>query len=170
MRLKIAIQKSSHLSEESLDLLKKCGITFAQSKNKLFCYGRTLPLDLLYVRGDDIPHLLNDNVCQLAIVGQNTVREFDFGNGTTSPLVELRQLNFAHCRFSLAVPESFEYHGPQCMAGLRIATSYPATLQSFLEQVGVAAVAVKLSGSVEIAPKLGTADAIADIVSTGSTL
>ncbi len=170
MRLKIAIQKSSHLADESLELLKKCGITFAQSKNKLFCYGRTLPLDLLYVRGDDIPQLLKDNVCQLAIVGQNTVREFDHSQGTQSTLVQLRALNFAHCRFSLAVPEHFTYEGPASLHGLRIATSYPATLGHFLHQHGVSATPVKLSGSVEIAPQLGTADAIADIVSTGSTL
>ena len=75
MRLKIAVQKSGRMSDESLELLKKCGITFAQSKNKLFCYGRSFPLDLLYVRGGDIPQMLEDNVCQLAIVGQNTVRE-----------------------------------------------------------------------------------------------
>jgi ATP phosphoribosyltransferase len=170
MRLKIAIQKSSHLADDSLQLLKQCGITFAQSKNKLFCFGRSLPLDLLYVRGDDIPQLLKDNVCQLAIVGQNTVREFDFGNGRTSSLVQLRELDFAHCRFSVAVPEHFDYCSPASLHGMKIATSYPATLRHFLQQQGVSAAPVKLSGSVEIAPQLGTADAIADIVSTGSTL
>ncbi len=170
MRLKIAIQKSSHLSEQALSLLRKCGITFAQSKNKLFCYGLSLPLDLLYVRGDDIPQLLSDNICQLAIVGQNTGREFQFANPAIPVATELRVLNFGGCRFSIAVPEAFDYQGPACLAGKRIATSYPATLGHFLEQQGVVANPVKLSGSVEIAPKLGTADAIADIVSTGSTL
>lgn len=170
MRLKIAIQKSNHLSNQALELLQKCGITFAQSKNKLFCFGLTMPLDLLYVRGDDIPQLLTDNVCQLAIVGQNTVREFEFENGIDLPLTELKRLNFAGCRFALAVPESFDYEGPQSLAGKKIATSYPATLRNFLREQAVDATAVKLSGSVEIAPKLGTADAIADIVSTGSTL
>ncbi len=170
MRLKIAIQKSGRLSEDSLDLLQKCGITFAQSKNKLFCYGRSLPLDLLCVRDDDIPQMLQENVCQLAIVGQNAVREFEFANGQQSRLQQLRELNYCHCRFSLAVPETFDYQGPQSLAGMRIATSYPATLQNYLDRKGIKAKPVKLAGSVEIAPQLGTADFIADIVSTGSTL
>ncbi|MGI9515550.1 MAG: ATP phosphoribosyltransferase [Pirellulaceae bacterium] len=170
MRLKIAIQKSGRLSEDSLELLQKCGITFAQSKNKLFCYGRSLPLDLLCVRDDDIPQMLQENVCQLAIVGQNAVREFEFSNGQVSRLQQLRELNYCHCRFSLAVPETFDYQGPQSLAGMRIATSYPATLQDFLNRKGVKAKPVKLAGSVEIAPQLGTADFIADIVSTGTTL
>jgi len=170
MRLKIAIQKSGRLAEDSLELLKKCGITFSQSKNRLFCYGRTLPLDLLYVRGDDIPQMLQDNVCQLAIVGQNTVREFVHGDQASALLKELRHLDFAHCRFSLAVPESFQYQSLESLSGLRIATTYPATLRSFLKRNSIDATPVKLSGSVEIAPQLGTADAIADIVSTGSTL
>lgn len=170
MRLKIAIQKSGRLAEESLDLLKKCGITFSQSKNKLFCYGRSLPLDLLYVRGDDIPQMLTDNICQLAIIGQNTIREFDYCNGATSCMLQLRELDFAHCRFAIAVPDNFDYQGPASLAGLKIATSYPATLQRFLQQNNVQATTVKLSGSVEIAPQLGTAEAIADIVSTGATL
>ncbi len=170
MRLKIAIQKSGRIADESLALLKKCGITFAESKNRLFCYGRTLPLDLLYVRGDDIPQLLNDDVCQLAIVGQNTVREFEYAQDRSNHLVELRELQYAQCRFSLAVPENLEYNDPASLSGLKIATSYPATLQKFLNQHAIDATIVKLSGSVEIAPQLGTADAIADIVSTGSTL
>ena len=170
MRLKIAIQKSGRLADESLSLLKKCGITFSQSKNRLFCYGRTLPLDLLYVRGDDIPQMLSDNVCQLAILGQNTIREFQLGSQQASAMTELRELDYAHCRFSLAVPDSFDYAGPGSLEGVRIATSYPALVQDFMKRNGVEATAVKLSGSVEIAPQLGTADAIADIVSTGATL
>ncbi len=170
MRLKIAIQKSGRLSENALDLLTRCGLTFAQSKNKLFCYGRSLPLDLLYVRGDDIPQLLTDNICQLAILGQNTIREFDLANKSADDLCELRRLDFGQCRFAIAVPDAMDYSSTKDLQGLRIATSYPATLLDFLNSQGVQATAVKLSGSVEVAPQLGTADAIADIVSTGATL
>ena len=170
MRLRIAIQKSGRLSEDSLKLLKKCGITFSHSKDRLFCYGRSLPLDLLFVRDDDIPQLLNDNVCQLGIVGQNTVREFQLESGTKSAIQQLRPLDYGYCRLSVAVPETFDYSGPASLAGKRIATSYPATLAQFLTEHGVHATLVKLTGSVEIAPQLGTADIIADLVSSGATL
>ncbi len=171
MRLKIAIQKSGRLSEDSLALLGKCGITFAHSKNRLFCYGRSLPLDLLFVRDDDIPQMLREDVCQLAIVGQNTVREYQYagGNGPDA-IVQLSPLDFCHCRFSLAVPESCDYQGTASLTGKRIATSYPATLQRYLQTHSIQATPVRLAGSVEIAPQLGTADLIADIVSTGATL
>ncbi len=171
MRLKIAIQKSGRLSEDSLALLNKCGLSFAHSKNRLFCYGRNLPLDLLFVRDDDIPQMLRDDICQLAIVGQNTIREYQYGNASCNgDIVQLTPLDFCHCRFSLAVPESFDYRGPDSLAGKRIATSYPSTLARFLEDRAITATPVKLSGSVEIAPQLGTAEFIADIVSSGATL
>ncbi len=170
MRLRIAIQKSGRLSEDSLELLKKCGITFSHSKDRLFCYGRTLPLDLLFVRDDDIPQLLNDNVCQLGIVGQNTVREFQLEFRNQSAIQQLRPLDFGYCRLSVAVPDSFDYTGPQSLEGKRIATSYPATLTQFLMEHSVTATQVRLTGSVEIAPQLGTADFIADLVSSGATL
>jgi ATP phosphoribosyltransferase len=171
VRLKIAIQKSGRLADASLDLLRKCGITFAHSRDRLFCFGLSLPLDLLCVRDDDIPQLLHDNVCQLAIVGQNTVTEFSLSrDGQPGRITELRRLDFCHCRLALAVPEGFSYSGPGSMAGKRIATSYPATLRHFLSSHRIDAVPVRLSGSVEVAPQLGTADAIADLVSTGTTL
>ncbi len=171
MRLRIAIQKSGRLADASLELLKKCGITFAHSRDRLFSFGRTLPLDLLCVRDDDIPQLLQENACQLAIVGQNTVREFELENDNSPPLIEeLRSLDFCHCRLSVAVPEKFDYRDATSLAGRKIATSYPATLRDFLSSRGVDAVPVRLSGSVEIAPQLGTADVIADLVSTGTTL
>jgi ATP phosphoribosyltransferase len=170
MRLRIAIQKSGRLSDESLELLKKCGITFAHSKNRLFCYGRSLPLDLLFVRDDDIPQLLHENVCQLGIVGQNTAREFQLLSGDNGEIRQLRALDFGYCRLALAVPDAFDYSGPASLQGKRIATSYPATLNHFLQQHSIGAIPVKLAGSVEIAPQLGTADLIADLVSTGATL
>ncbi len=173
MRLKIAIQKSGRLSEDSLRLLDHCGISFAHSKSNLFWYGKSLPVDLLFVRDDDIPQMLKENVCQLGVVGQNVVQEFELiakNNGCTHPLQELRQLDFCHCRFSLAVPESMDFQGLPSLSGKRIATSYPQLLRSYLSDNDVDASAVTLSGSVEIAPHLGTADLIADLVSTGTTL
>lgn len=170
MRLRIALQKSGRLSEDSLELLKKCGITFLHSKDRLFCFGRSLPLDLLFVRDDDIPQLLHDNICQLGIVGQNTIREFQLESGIATSIQQLRPLDYGFCRLAVAVPETFEYLGPQSLEGKRIATSYPATLSHFLAGHSVDARLVKLTGSVEIAPQLGTADIIADLVSTGATL
>lgn len=171
MRLKIAIQKSGRLSDESLGLLNHCGITFSHSKNRLFCYGRSLPLDLLFVRDDDIPGMLRDDVCQLAIVGQNTVREFQYAaDRPPADIRHLSDLDFCHCRFSLAAPQSLDYQGPGSLTGKRIATSYPATLGRFLQEHNIQATPVTLAGAVEIAPQLGTADLIADIVSTGATL
>lgn len=172
MRLQIAIQKSGRLSDESLSLLEKCGLSFARSKNKLFWYGKNLPVDLLFMRDDDIPQLLRDNVCQLGIVGQNVVSENQLAASadTNGQLRELRLLNFGHCRLSLAVPESFEYAGLESIRGKRIATSYPATLRDFLANHDIDAQLICLSGSVEVAPTLGTAELVADIVSTGATL
>jgi ATP phosphoribosyltransferase len=171
MRLKIAIQKSGRLADQSLDLLTRCGIAFAHSKDRLFCYGLSLPLDLLCVRDDDIPRLLGENVCQLAIVGQNTVQEFQLGaQAGRDAHTQLRPLEFCHCRLAIAVPEPAPWDGPASLSGKRIATSYPATVQQFLDRRGIQATTVPLSGSVEIAPQLGIADCIADLVSTGTTL
>ncbi len=173
MRLKIAIQKSGRLAEDSLELLDKCGIQFAHSKNRLFWFGKSLPVDLLFVRDDDIPQMLKENVCQLGIVGQNVVREFELlaqQNGCRRPLHELRRLDFGQCRLTLAVPEQMPYEGLLSLNGKRIATSYPRQLKAFLQQHNIQAHTVTLAGSVEIAPHLGTADLIADLVSTGATL
>lgn len=170
MRLRIAVQKSGRLSEDSLELLKKCGITFSHSKDRLFCFGRTFPLDLLFVRDDDIPQLLAENACQLAIVGQNTMREFQISADHEIPVKRLAELDFGHCRLSIAVPDSFTWNGSASLRGKRIATSYPAILGDFLTSRGIDATCVRLSGSVEVAPQLGTADLIADLVSTGATL
>ena len=169
-RLRVAIQKSGRLSEKSLDILKSCGLSFARSKDKLFWYGRDFPVDVLLVRNDDIPRMLLDGVCELGIVGENIANEVMLERDSESELKRLRKLGFGHCRLSIAVPENSDIDAISKLAGLRIATSYPALTCHLLEQQGVSTEIVKLSGSVEIAPALGTAEAISDLVSTGTTL
>lgn len=171
-RLRVAIQKSGRLSEPSLKLLEACGLSFRQSRDKLFCFGETLPVDLLLVRDDDIPGMIDEGVSDLGIVGRNVLVEQQLGAGAGLPprSSELRALGFGSCRLSLAVPAEMAYAGPADLAGLKIATSYPNLLTRFLADHGVDARVVVLNGSVEIAPKLGTADAICDLVSSGATL
>ena len=169
-RLRVAIQKSGRLSEKSLDILKRCGLSFARSKDKLFWYGRDFPVDILLVRDDDIPRMLLDGVCELGIVGENIAREVMLERNSESQLNCLRKLGFGHCRLSIAVPENMEIAGLSGLQGLRIATSYPALTRELLDREGLSTSIVELSGSVEIAPGLGTADAISDLVSTGTTL
>lgn len=168
-RIRIAIQRSGRLSERSLDLLQRCGLRFARSKDKLYWYGQDFPVDLLLVRDDDIPRILLDGVCDLGIVGQNIALEV-LREDDDRELQELRELGFGRCRLSIAVPEQSAIKSIADLNGCRIATSYPALTSSLLGEQGVQAEMVKLSGSVEIAPGLGTADAISDLVSTGTTL
>lgn len=170
-RLRIAMQKSGRLTEPALDLLNRCGLSFRQSRDKLFCFGEGEPVDLLLVRDDDIPALIAQGVCDLGIVGRNVLGEFQLTAGRDiEPLQEWRPLGFGRCRLSIAVPQEFDYQSPQHLAGRRIATSYPGLLGAWLGRHGVAAGVVTLAGSVEIAPKLGTADAICDLVQSGGTL
>ncbi|MEM9533770.1 MAG: ATP phosphoribosyltransferase [Pseudomonadota bacterium] len=172
-RLKIAVQKSGRLADASFHLLERCGLTFARSKDKLFCYGRNVPVDVLLVRDDDIPQLLVDGVCDLGVVGQNVAEEqrlMRTQRGEVADYGTLKQLDFGACRLSLAVPEMESFDGPQDLEGKRIATSYPGLTGHYLKQHGVNARIVRLSGSVEIAPSMGTADVITDLVSTGTTL
>jgi ATP phosphoribosyltransferase len=168
-RIRVAIQKSGRLSERSLDLLQNCGLRFARSKDKLYWYGKDFPVDLLLVRDDDIPRLLLDGVCELGIVGQNIAEEVMLESGGNG-LAQLRKLPFGACHLSLAVPEDSQVKSAADLDGCRIATSYPALTSSILSKRGISAQTVKFSGSVEIAPGLGTADAISDLVSTGTTL
>lgn len=168
-RIRVAIQKSGRLSERSLGLLQNCGLRFARSKDKLYWYGQDFPVDLLLVRDDDIPRILLDGVCDLGIVGQNIALEV-LREGEGRELEELRNLGFGRCRLSVAVPEKSGMNSFADLQGRRIATSYPALTSSLLAEQGIEAEMVKLAGSVEIAPGLGTADAIADLVSTGTTL
>ncbi len=169
-RLRVAIQKSGRLSEQSLEILKSCGLSFARSKDKLFWYGRDFPVDVLLVRDDDIPRMLLDGVCELGIVGENIASEVMLERDGESELNRLRKLGFGHCRLSLAVPEEMEIKDLSGLENARVATSYPALTRHLLEKRGVTPRIVELSGSVEIAPGLGTADAISDLVSTGTTL
>jgi ATP phosphoribosyltransferase len=173
MRLKIAVQKSGRLTDGSLDLLVRCGLKYTRGKDQLMCYGENMPLDVLFVRDDDIPDLVQENVCDLGLVGLNVVEEkrLAFRARGQEPLFEqVRTLDFGRCRLCVAVPDGFEYRGPESLAGKRIATTYPHVLGRFLAERGIAAEVVVLSGSVEIAPRLGRADLICDLVSTGSTL
>jgi ATP phosphoribosyltransferase len=169
-RIRVAIQKSGRLSDRSLNLLQSCGLRFARSKDKLYWYGKDFPIDLLLVRDDDIPQLLINGVCDLGIVGENIAEEVLLERGGEALLTQLRKLPFGGCRLSLAVPENSGIESAQDLDGCRIATSYPALTRSILAARGVQAETVKFSGSVEIAPGLGTADAISDLVSTGTTL
>lgn len=172
-RLRIAVQKSGRLSDVSQDLLTRCGLKFRQSRDKLFCFGESVAVDLLLVRDDDIPGLIAQGVCDLGIVGRNVLREQQLAaqaNGTQTAGVELRALGFARCRLSIALPQEMAYEGPTRLNGLRIATTYPALLGDWLQRNRVDAEVVVLSGSVEIAPRLGTADAICDLVQSGATL
>lgn len=172
-RLSIAVQKSGRLSDESRSLLKKCGIRFAYSRDQLFCYGENLPIDLLLVRDDDIPGLLRDGVCDLGILGENVCDEYALGNklsNGSSAYSKLRALDFGYCRLSIAIPQNATYDSVNDLNNRRIATTYPNLTKQFLDQNNIQADIVSLSGSVEIAPSLGTADAIADIVSSGATL
>lgn len=167
-RLRIAIQKSGRLAEPARALLAACGLSWREGRDRLFCHGESLPVDLLLVRDDDIPGLIAAGACDLGIVGRNVLLE----QGAAAPgrYREWRALGFGGCRLDIAVPEDWDWSGPGQLRGLRIATSYPALLGAWLEAQGIAAQVVPLSGSVEIAPRLGQADAVCDLVSSGATL
>ena len=172
-RLRIATQKSGRIGEPARALLGRAGLSFRESRDRLFCFGESLPVDLLLVRDDDIPGLIAEGMCDLGIVGRNVLQEQclerDPG-GNAPPLRELVPLGFGGCRLSLAIPQERSWQGPRDLRGLRIATSYPRLLGRWLQGHGVEADIVVLSGSVEIAPRLGKADAVCDLVSSGATL
>lgn len=172
-RLRIAIQKSGRLAEPARALLTACGLSWRESRDRLFCYGESLPVDLLLVRDDDIPGLIRDGVCDLGVVGRNELVEQGIAlkaGGRPDAFREWRALGFGGCRLALAVPEGWSWQSPAQLEGKRIATSYPAIVRQWLDGQGVQAGVVELSGSVEIAPKLGQADLICDLVSSGATL
>jgi ATP phosphoribosyltransferase len=172
-RLKIAVQKSGRLTENSLDLLVRCGLKYSRGKDQLMCYGENMPLDVLLVRDDDIPDLVAEDICDLGIVGYNVIEERRLAlasRGDTARFEQIQSLDFGRCRLALAVPQEFVYQGLGSLAGRRIATTYPAVLAAFLQARGVAADIVTLSGAVEIAPRLGRSDLVCDLVATGTTL
>lgn len=162
--LKIAIQKSGRLNEESLTLLKECGISINNGKDQLMAQASNFPLEVLYLRNSDIPQYVKDGVADITIIGDNTEVEKKTGIRT------VLNLGFSKCRLSIAVPKSVDFQGLSYLQGKRIATSYPASLRDFLTANNIEAEIHEISGSVEIAPNIGLADAICDIVSTGSTL
>ncbi len=162
--LKVAIQKSGRLSEKSLELIAECDIKVVQGKRKLIGISNDYPIQVLYLRDDDIPQYVADGVADIGIVGENEVLEKD------KNVQIAKRLGFARCRLSLAIPQDIDYNGLTWFNKKRIATSYPNILKNYLNEQGIVAKIEEISGSVEIAPSIGLADGIFDIVSSGSTL
>jgi len=162
--IKIAIQKSGRLNEESLKLIKDCGVNFEVHRDQLKVISKNYPIEIYFFRNGDIPKYLNDGVVDLAIIGENTLNE----KGYQFNIIE--KLGFSKCRVSIAVPKDFEYKSVNDLNNIRIATSYPNTLKKFFKKEGIKSDIHIINGSVEISPSIGLADAICDIVSSGSTL
>ncbi|WP_425236943.1 ATP phosphoribosyltransferase [Ulvibacterium sp.] len=162
--IRIAIQKSGRLNEDSLKILKDCGISINNGKDQLKASARNFPLEVFYLRNGDIPQYLRDGVVDTAIIGENVLVE------KGKDIRRAEKLGFSKCRVSLAVPKTMKYHTVKDFEGKRIATSYPNTVNDYLEKKGVKADLHIINGSVEIAPNIGLADGICDIVSSGSTL
>ncbi|MFD1061783.1 ATP phosphoribosyltransferase [Winogradskyella litorisediminis] len=163
-KLKIAVQKSGRLNEDSMNILKAIGISIDNGKDQLKASARNFPLEVFYLRNGDIPQYLRDGVVDCAIIGENVLIE----KGNDLPIVE--RLGFSKCRVSIAVPKSSTAKSLKDLEGKRIATSYPNTVNQFLDKAGIKANLHIINGSVEIAPNIGLADAVCDIVSSGSTL
>ncbi|MFP9115192.1 ATP phosphoribosyltransferase [Flavobacterium sp. RHBU_3] len=163
-KLKIAVQKSGRLSEKSLQLLSDCGIRLSNGERRLKATSTNFPVEILFLRDDDIPQYVEEGVADAGILGQNEVWEKD------KKVTQVKQLGFAGCRLSLAVPKDVVYTGAAYFNNKKVATSYPVILQKFFNENNINASIETISGSVEIAPAIGLADGIFDIVSTGSTL
>ena len=163
-KLKIAIQKNGRLSEKSLELFKQCGISLSNGDRKLKTEARNFPIELLFLRDDDIPQYVEQGIADIGILGQNEVWE------KQKTVDEILLLGFASCRLSLAIPKEEKYADLSFFEGKKIATSYPVILNQFLKSNNISAEIEEIGGSVEIAPGIGLANAIFDIVSTGSTL
>lgn len=163
-KLKIAVQKSGRLSEKSLQLLQECNIKLTNGNRKLISVSSNFPIEILFLRDDDIPQYVNDGVVDIGIVGENEYIEKNYS------LFIYKRLGFAKCRLSLAIPKSEEYRSLEYFQHKKIATSYPVILKTFLEINKIEAEIHEISGSVEISPSIGLADGIFDIVSSGSTL
>jgi ATP phosphoribosyltransferase len=164
MKLRIALQRSGRLAEGSTELLRKCGIRLSNGEGKLRTEAADFPLEVLFLRDDDIPEYVADGVADAGVVGENVLAE------NPKPVELLERLGFGLCRLSIAVPRSFEYATVSDLDGKRIATTYSNLLGKFLTSRGVNADIHEISGSVEIAPSIGLADAVCDLVSSGSTL
>jgi ATP phosphoribosyltransferase len=164
MKLKIALQRSGRLADGSTELLRRCGLRFSNGMGKLRTEAADFPLELFFLRDDDIPEYVADGVADVGIVGENVLGE------DPKPVDVVERLGFGRCRLAIAVPRSLEYTGIDDFAGKRIATSYPKILGEYFLSRGIAADIHEISGSVEIAPSIGLADAVCDLVSSGSTL
>ena len=162
--IRIAIQKSGRLNQESLTLLKNCGIALDNGKDQLKVSARNFPVEVFFLRNGDIPQYLRDGVVDLAILGSNTLIE----KGADLSIIE--ELGFSKCRVSIAIPKGEKYSTLKDLSGKKVATSYPNTLKQFLDKNQIEAELHIINGSVEIAPNIGLADAVCDIVSSGSTL
>lgn len=163
-KIRIAVQKSGRLNDDSLQILKDCGISIDNGKDQLKATARNFPLEVFYLRNGDIPQYLRDGVVDIAIIGENVLVE----KGTDIAVAE--KLNFSKCRVSLAVPKGVKYNSVKDFEGKKVATSYPNTVNEYLKSKGVTAELHIINGSVEIAPNIGLAYGICDIVSSGSTL
>lgn len=164
MKLKIALQRSGRLSDGSTGLLRKCGIGFSNGLGKLRAEAANFPLEIFFLRDDDIPDYVADGVADVGIVGENVIAE------NPKAVETIEKLGFGRCRLSLAVPKGIEYSELSELTGKKIATSYPNILREYFTSLGVSADIHEISGSVEIAPSIGLADAVCDLVSSGSTL
>jgi ATP phosphoribosyltransferase len=172
-RLRIAIQKSGRLSDDSIALLKAIGIKLQIRDRLLIAHSTNQPIDLLRVRDDDIPGLVMDGVVDLGFIGENELEEKMLEREASNKpynFKTLRRLDYGGCRLSIAVPNEFDYQGIESLNGLKVATTYPYLLERFFNEKNVKASAVMLTGSVEVAPRAGVAEAICDLVSTGATL
>lgn len=172
-RLRIAIQKSGRLSDDSIALLKAIGIKLQIRDRLLIAHSTNQPIDLLRVRDDDIPGLVMDGVVDLGFIGENELEEKMLEREASNKpynFKTLRRLDYGGCRLSIAVPNEFDYQGIESLNGLKVATTYPYLLERFFKEKNVNASAVMLTGSVEVAPRAGVAEAICDLVSTGATL
>lgn len=163
------MQKNGRLTDPSLELLVRCGLRFSRDRDSLMCFGENMPIDLLLVRDDDIPQLVAEGTCDAGILGGNVAREFALGRADADFDLR-RELDFGGCRLCIAAPADDAVSALSALNGRRIATTYPNLTAAFLETAGIKAEIVCLSGAVEIAPQLGKADAICDLVSTGQTL
>ncbi len=172
-RLRIAMQKSGRLCDDTEGLLKSCGLKMNVDDRRLLAHVSNFPIDIMRVRSSDIPGLVMDGVCDLGIVGDNTLEEEALERellGNKSDYIRTSSLNFAACRLSIAMPEEFNYQGIKSLDGLRFATTYPQLLSRFAKENGIKVDFCLLKGSVEVAPRVGLANGICDLVSTGATL
>ena len=164
MKLKVAIQKSGRLSEKSLELFRECGIKVSNGDRKLKTEANNFPMDILFLRDDDIPQYVEQGVADIGILGENEVLERD------KNVITVEKLGFGNCRLSLAIPKDDVYNDVSYFQGKKVATSYPKILRKFFLEKNISADIEEIGGSVEIATSIGLADGIFDIVSTGSTL